>query len=76
MCFLFFAKSDNSSHWPMLIIGNTAMEMGSLGSQETEGFQKSSCQVTVLGHHRQGEWDSEEGNRAGIAAGILNSREL
>ena len=60
----------------MLIIGNTTMEMGSLESQGTEGFQNNRSHVIVLHHHRQGEGNFEKGNRAGIAAGILNNRDL
>ena len=52
------------------------MDMGSPVSQEAEGFQGSRRQAVALHHHRQGEWNSENGSRAGTVAKVLNSRNL
>ena len=50
--------------------------MGSPMSQEVEGFQRSRRQAVALHHHKQGEWNSENGSRAEMSAKVLNSRNL
>ena len=58
--------SGSFLHSPGLIVGDAAVELGSLGPMEMTGFQNSRCKVVPCNHQRHGGFMIIMDSNAGI----------